>query len=139
MGRRRITRAAGIAPLCVGLALAGCSGDRDTGEGRRIETAIKQFALSHGRATCNMMSHRELARVYGGASDNAVVGKARCLARSSRFKGAPVEVTFVRIKSSTDAQATARSLDHHRYWTVALLKRRGRWLIEAITTAQRPS
>jgi hypothetical protein len=139
MRRRRITHAAGVAALCAGLALTGCSGDRDTGEGRRVEAAVKHFALSHGRETCNLMSHRALARVYRGASDNPVVGKARCLARSGKFQGQPVDVTFVRIKSSTDAQATVKSLDGRRYWTVALLKRHGRWLIEAVTTAQRPS
>jgi hypothetical protein len=134
----RITRAAAVAALCGGLALSGCSGDRDTGEGRKIEAAVKRFALSHGRETCNLMSHRELARVYGGKSDNPVVGKANCLARSPRFRGQPVEVTFVKLKSSTDANATARTLDGHRYWSVGLLKHRGQWLIQSVAAIQRP-
>jgi hypothetical protein len=128
-----------LAVLCLGLALAGCSGDRDTGEGRRIEAAVKRFALSHGRDACSQMTHKALVRVYGGASNDPSVGRARCLARSARFEGQPVEVTFVKIKSSSDAQATARTLDGRRYWTVGVLKRRGRWLIDSVATAQRPS
>jgi len=100
---------------------------------------VKRFALSHGPDACNLLSHRALARVYGGTSDSPAVGKARCRARSARFEGQRVTVTFVNLKSSTDAQATARTLDGRRYWTVGLFKRRGRWLIDSITTAQRPS
>jgi hypothetical protein len=139
MGRGRLTLAAAAAALCATLATGGCSGDRDTGEGRKIEAAVKRFAHSHGPDACNLMTHRALSRVYGGRSASAVVGKARCRARSSRFEGERVAVTFVKIKTSTEAQATAKTLDGRRYWTVGLLKRRGRWLIDAVTTAQRPS
>jgi hypothetical protein len=135
MRRGRLT----LAALLAGLALAGCSGDRDTGEGRRVEAVVKRFALSHGPDACSLLTHRALARVYGGASDDPSVGRARCLARSAKFEGQPVAVTFVKLKSSTEAQATAKTLDGRRYWTVGLLKQRGRWLIQAITTAQRPS
>jgi hypothetical protein len=139
MGRRTITRAVALGALCAGLALTGCSGDRDTGEGRKVESVVKRFAQSHGRDACNLMTHRALARVYGGTSDSPAVGKVQCLAKSGRFEGQPVAVTFVKIKSSTEAQATAKTLDGRRYWTVAVRKLRGRWLIDAVTTAQRPS
>jgi hypothetical protein len=135
MRRGRFT----LAALCAGLALAGCSGDRDTGEGRKIEAAVKRFALSHGRDACSLMTHKALVRVYGGTSNEPSVGRARCLARSVKFQGQAVDVTFVKIKSSSDAQATARTLDGRRYWTVGVLKRRGRWLIDSVVTAQRPS
>jgi hypothetical protein len=139
MGRRRITRAAGLAALCAGLALTGCSGDRDTGEGRKIESVVKRFALSHGRDACNLMTHKALSRVYGGTSDSAAVAKARCLAKSGSFEGQPVAVTFVKLKSSTDAQATAKTLDGHRFWSVGVRKLRGRWLIDSVVSAPRPS
>ena len=139
MGRGRLTRAAGVAALCSGLALTGCSGERDTGEGRKIEAAVKQFALSHGPDACNLLSHHALRRVYGAATGSPRVGKARCKRAAARFEAQPVAVTFVRFKTSTDAQATAKTLDGRHYWTVGLLKRRGRWLIDSITTAQRPA
>jgi hypothetical protein len=61
------------------------------------------------------------------------------VAKAKRFEGQPVEVTFVKISSSTGAHATAKTLDGSRYWTVNLHKLRGRWLIDSITIAQRPS
>ena len=139
MGRGRSTRAASLAVLGASLALAGCSGDRDTGEGRRVEAAVKRFALSHGPDACDLFTHHGLTRVYGGASDDPVVAKRRCQRQGARFEGQPVAVTFVKLKSSTDAQATARTLDRRHWYTVALLKRRDRWLIDAVSATPPPA
>jgi hypothetical protein len=139
MGRARGSRAALLAALATGLALAGCSGDRDTGEGRRIEAAVKRFALARGPEACNLMTHHGLTRVYGGASDDPVVAKRRCRAQSGRFQAEAVDVTFVRLKSGGEAQATAKAAGGRRWYTVALVKRRDRWLIEAVTTTQAPA
>jgi hypothetical protein len=138
MGRRRITRGTVAAALCAGLTLAGCSGARDTHEGRKIEAVVKRFALSHDRQACNLLTHRALVRIYGGLSDSPRVAKAHCLARSSKFTGQPVEVTFVQLKTPTQGHATARTLDGRRYYAVALSKRRGRWFIDSITPGPRP-
>ena len=115
----------------IGLLVAGCSGDRDTSEGRRIEAVVKRFALSHGPEACGLLTTKAATTVYGGRSN--------CVARSKRFEGQPVDVTFVKISSSTGAHATAKTLDGSRYWTVNLHKQRGRWLIDSITIAQRPA
>jgi hypothetical protein len=119
-----------IATAVACLVLAGCSGDRDTGEGRRIEAVVKHFALADGPAACGLLTTKAVTQVYGGRSG--------CLARSKAFEGQPVDVTFVKISSSTGAHATAKTPDGRRYWTVGLHKQRGRWRIDSIARAQQP-
>jgi hypothetical protein len=139
MGRVRITRAGAAAALCAGLLMAGCSGDRDTGEGRKVEAVVKRFALSHGPDACGLLTAKAVTTVYGETSADPTVARAHCTAQSKRFEGQPVDVTFVRINTSTAAHATAKTLDGRRYYSVALQKQRGRWLIDSISPAQRPS
>jgi hypothetical protein len=131
------SRAAVVALACSALALGGCSGDRDTGEGRKIEAAVKRFSLSSGPDACSLMTPKALATVYGRGSLDAAAGRARCIAASKRFSGQPVSITFVKIVDSTTAHATAKTPDG-RYFSVAVEKRRGRWFINAVTPAQRP-
>jgi hypothetical protein len=126
-----VMRAGLIATALACLALAGCSGDRDTGEGRKIEAVVKHFALSDGPGACSLMTTKAVTQVYGGRSD--------CVARSKAFAGEAVDVTFVKISSSTGAHATAKTPDGRRYWTVGLHKQRGRWLIDSIARAQQPN
>jgi hypothetical protein len=138
MTGRPIGRAALTAALCASLAMAGCSGERDTSEGRRVEATIKRFALSHGPDACNMLSGKGVVIVYGNGSTDPRVARANCVAHSKRFKGQPVDVTFVNLNSKTQAHATARTLDRKRYYVVALLKLHGRWRIESVTAQQKP-
>ena len=120
-----------IATVVACLLLAGCSGDRDTDEGRKIEAIVRAFALSDGAAACDMLTRKAVTTVYRG--------RAACVGASKKFSGEPVEVTFVKISSDTGAHATVKSPDGHRYWSVGLQKRRGRWLIDSVTRAQRPN
>lgn len=113
------------------LALAGCSGDRDTDEGRKIEAVVRAFALSDGAPACQMLTTKAVTTVYRGRSG--------CVAKSKAFKGEAVDVTFVKISSDTGAHATAKTKDAERYWSIGLQKQRGRWLIDSITRAQRPN
>ena len=119
-------------------AVSGCSGDRDTGEGRKIETVIRRFSLASGADACSLMTPKALATVYGRGSLDASVGRARCVAASKKFSGQPITVTFVKITDSTTAHATAKTPGGRRYFSVALEKRRGRWLINGVTPARRP-
>jgi hypothetical protein len=128
--------AAGLA--CAALAVVGCSGDRDTGEGRKIEAVVKRFSLSSGPEACSLMTPKALVTVYGHGSLDPAVGKTRCVAASKRFSGQAAVVTFVRISDSTTAHASAKTSDSRRYFSVGLKKRRGRWLINSVATAQRP-
>jgi hypothetical protein len=137
--RRGIGSLAAAALACAALAIAGCSGDRDTGEGRKIEALVKRFALSSGPDACSLMTPKALVTVYGHGSLDPTVGKTRCIAASKRFSGEAVAVTFVRISDSTTAHATAKTPGGRRYFSVGLKKRRGRWLINSVATAQRPS
>lgn len=134
------TRAAALGACCAGVALvlAGCSGQRDTSEGRRIETVVKQFALSHGREACDLMTHKALLTVYGAGATTPAAARAHCIARSPRFRGAPVDITYVSISSATSAHATAKTPDGRKYFSVGLAKVRGRWLIDAVTAMARP-
>jgi hypothetical protein len=132
------SRAAVVVLACSAVALGGCSGDRDTGEGRKIEAAVKRFSLSSGPDACSLMTPKALATVYGRGSLDASVGRARCVAAAKRFSGQPVSITFVKVNTSTTAHATAKTTGGGRYFSVALEKRRGRWLINAVTVAQRP-
>jgi hypothetical protein len=125
------------AAACVGAA--GCSGDRDTGEGKRITAVVKRFALSSGPDACALLTPKALATVYGRGSLDPSVGRTRCVAASKKFSGQPVSVTFVKITDPTTAHATAHTTGAAgRYFSVALQKRRGRWLIDAVTPTQRP-
>jgi hypothetical protein len=134
----------GIGPLvgtglaCAAIALVGCSGDRDSDEGRKIEAVVKRFALASGPDACSLMTSRALTTVYGSGSLDPAVGRTRCLVASKRFSGQAVTVTFVRISDSTTAHATAKTSDDRRYYSVGLKKSRGRWLINSVATAQRP-
>lgn len=136
--RRGIGPVAAAGLACAALALAGCSGDRNTNEGRKIEAVVKRFALSSGPDACSLMTPKALTTVYGHGSLDPAVGKARCAAASKRFSGQAVVVTFVRISDSTTAHASAKTSDSRRYFSVGLEKHRGRWLINSVATAQRP-
>jgi hypothetical protein len=128
--------AAAAAATLAALALAGCSGARDTGEGRQIQSAIKAFALADGPDACRMFSQRALVEIYGAGDYDRRVARRNCLARSKRFTGQAVEITFVKLTGDGTAHATARTLDRKRYYTVGLLKRHGRWLIDGINRLQ---
>ena len=135
-------RPAPLASACLAvvtaLAIGGCSGDRDTGEGRKISAAVKRFALASGPDACSQMSPKALVTVYGAGSSPLAASKTRCLAASKRFSGERVAITFVKITNSTMAHATARSTDGRRYYSVSLQKRHGRWLINSVIPTQRP-
>lgn len=131
-------RLGGAALACVVLVVAGCSGDRDTTEGRKISAAVKRFALARGPDACAQMTPKALMAVYGHGQSPLDVSKANCLAASKRFSGAPVAITFVKITDSTSAHATAKTPDGRRYYSVSLKKRHGRWLINSVIPTQRP-
>jgi hypothetical protein len=137
-----LSRAALVGVLCAGLALgaAGCSGQRDTSEGKKIEAAIKRFALSHGPDTCSQLTGRGLISVYGGSDPNPTLtsSRARCIKSSKRFQGAPVDVTFVTIVKPTNAHASVRTLDGKHYYVVALLKLHRRWKIDSVSIQAKP-
>lgn len=141
MAAKPLTRAAPVAAaaLCAALALAGCSGQRDTHEGRKVEAVVKQFALSRGPETCAMFTTRALVSVYGGREVTPRAARVHCLARSRRFQGERVDVTFVKLNTPTTAHASARSLDRRQFWTVGLLKFHGRWLIDSVARQQKPA
>ena len=138
MTARRIACAAAAA-LCAALPLAGCSGDRDTGAGRKIEAVVKRFALAHGPDACALLSDHAVVQVYGGGSYDTRAARRSCATASARFKGQAVEVTFVKIASSTGAHVTARTPDGKRYWGVSMVKSHDRWLIDGIAPGQKPS
>ena len=119
------------------LALAGCSGERDTSEGRKVEAAVKQFAAARGPEACSMLTHHALRHVYGGLSGDPRAGLRRCLALSSRFSAEPIEVTFVQFSGSREAHASAHALDRRRYYAVGLIKPHGRWLIQSVSVKSR--
>jgi hypothetical protein len=123
---------------CAALCVTGCSGDRDTGEGRKIEAVVKRFSLSGGPEACSLLTPKAVTTVYGRGTQDASVARARCVSASKRFSGQAISVTFVNIKDSTTARATAKTADGRRYFAVSLQKRRGRWLIDAVTPTQRP-
>jgi hypothetical protein len=123
-------RARLIATVLASLALAGCSGDRDTDDGRKIEAVIERFALADGPAACDLLTAKAVTTVYRSRS--------ACVAKAAAFSGEAVDVTFVKISSDTGAHATAKTPDGRRYWSVGLQKQRGRWLIDSVTRAQRP-
>ena len=137
-----ITRAGLALTLCAGLALtaAGCTGQRDTSEGRKIEAAVKRFALSHGPDACTQLTSRALISVYGGhdPSPNLARSRARCLASSKRFQGAPVDVTFVNIANASVAHATAKTADGKHYYVVGLLRLHHRWRIDSVSPQPKP-
>jgi hypothetical protein len=138
MGRVSFRRAGAVAVACAALVVAGCSGDRDTSEGRKIESVVKRFALSHGPDACDLLTTKAVATVYGHTLLDARASKANCVAKSKRFSGEAVDVTFVKVSSATGAHATAKTLDGRRFYSVGLQKQRGRWRIDSITQAQRP-
>ena len=138
MRRGSTTRAAAAAALCAGLAIAGCSGERDTGEGRKIEAVIQRFALAHGADACDLLTTKALVRLYAGKSTSRAAGKAGCVAHSRRFEGQRVDVTFVDFRTDTSARATAKTHDGRRYYTVAVEKRGGRWLVDSVAGIPRP-
>jgi hypothetical protein len=137
MARGRITRAGATIALCAALAISGCSGQRDTSEGRKVEAAVKRFALGQGPEACTMLTHHALRHVYGGLHDDFALGRSRCLAASKRFTREQVLVTFVQFSTGRSAHATARSLDGRRYYLVGLIKPRGRWEIQSVTAKPR--
>jgi hypothetical protein len=139
MARPTVTRAATAVALCAGLALSGCSGQRDTSEGRKVEAVVKRFALSHGPDTCALLTAKAVVSVYGLTSRSPREARARCVARSKTFKGAPVKITFVKINTDTSAHASAQTPDGKSFYTVGLLKLHGRWLIDSVVRKQRPS
>ena len=135
-----ITRAAALALACAGLlALAGCSGDRDTEEGRRAEAAVKRFALADGPEACGMLTTKAVTTLYGGRSTDPNVGRRGCVKKSAQFEGERVVVTYLKlVRDDEAARATAKTADGRRWFTVSLVKSRGRWLIDAIAQRQRP-
>jgi hypothetical protein len=138
MARGRIRRATAAAALCAALAVTGCSGQRDTNEGRRVEAAIKAFALAHGPDACSMLSNKAITTVYANRVDDERLARSRCLAASSRFRGEPVVVTFVNITKPREAHATARTLNGKSWYGVGLIKLHGSWKIESITPMAKP-
>ncbi|MEA2373673.1 MAG: hypothetical protein QOD53_136, partial [Thermoleophilaceae bacterium] len=110
-----------------------------TREGRKVEAVVKAFALSHGPQTCAMFTARNLVSVYGGRDVTLRAARAHCIARSRRFQGEQVSVTFVKLNTPTAAHASARSLDGKRFWTVGLVKLHGRWLIDSVARQQKPA
>ena len=128
-----------MAVLCAAAAvsLAGCSGERDTTEGRKVEAVVEQFAAAHGPEACSMLSHHALRHVYGRLTGDPRVGLRRCLSLSAHFTGEPIKVTFVQFSGSREAHASARALDRRRYYAVGLIKPRGRWLIQSVTVKAR--
>jgi hypothetical protein len=123
--------------LAAVLALAGCSGQRDTHPGRQIERVIKAFAAAHDARACNYLAAKSLKQVYGG--DTRTKAYAACVKASKRFKGEQVVVTYVDITSKSGAHATARTRDGRRYYALTLIKYRNkRWLISGINPEAKP-
>ncbi|HKP89631.1 MAG TPA: hypothetical protein VJT75_06610 [Thermoleophilaceae bacterium] len=133
MGRR-----AAVGVACAAVALAGCSGDRDSDEGRKVEAVVKRFSLASGPDACSLMTPKALTTVYGRGSLDPAVAKARCVKESKRFSGQPVTITFVKINDSDTAHATARTPGGRRYFSVGLEKHGGRWLINTVAPRPRP-
>jgi hypothetical protein len=138
MRRLRTTRAAGIAALFAALALAGCSGARDTGEGRRIEALVKRFALAHGPDACDLLTTKALVKLYARGRGTLAAGRAGCIARSRRFEGQRVDVTFVKFRTAHSAHATARTGGGRRFYSVGVEKHHGRWLVDSVSSIARP-
>jgi hypothetical protein len=127
-----------VAALCASLAVAGCSGQLNTNEGRKVQSAVEAFALAHGPDACFMLTRAAIERVYGSRSEDLLAARARCLASSRRFRGQPVVVTFVNLNKPREAHATARTRDGRKYFAVGLVKLHGRWRIESVTGIQKP-
>lgn len=138
MRRGRTTRAAAVAAACAGLALTGCSGARDTGEGRKIETLVKRFALADGPEACFLLTDGALVKLYAGKARTLTAGRAGCLGRSERFEGQRVDVTFVKFRTAHSAHATARTHDGRHYYSVGVEKHHGRWLVDSVSSIARP-
>src|SRR5437588_12975230 len=98
-------RRASAAAVCATLVLAGCSGQRNTHEGRKIERVIEQFALAHDARACNFLAAKALKQVYGG--DTRAQGHAACVKQSRRFKGQRAAVTYVDTPTKSRPHATA--------------------------------
>jgi hypothetical protein len=138
MRHGRTTRRAALGALCATLALAGCSGARDTGEGRKIEALVKRFALAHGPGACDLLTTRALVKLYGGGRRTLAAGRAGCIARSRRFEGQRIDVTFVKFRTAHSAHATAKTPDGRRYYSVGVEKHHGRWLVDSVGSIARP-
>jgi hypothetical protein len=134
----RTTRGAAIAALCAAVALTGCSGARDTGEGRKIEALVKRFALAHGPGACDLLTTKALVKLYAGRGTTLAAGRAGCIARSRRFEGQRVVVTFVKFRTAHSAHATARTQDGKHYYSVGVEKHHGRWLVDSVSSIARP-
>jgi hypothetical protein len=134
--RRRLGSVVSAGSACALLAISGCSGDRDSDEGRKIEAVVKRFSLASGPDACSLMTGKALTTVYGRGSLDPAAARKRCVAESKRFSGEAATVTFVKVNDSNTAHATAKT-PGGRFFSVALEKHGGRWLVNGVTPRPR--
>jgi hypothetical protein len=123
-------------PLLAAAAIA-VSGCGDTGSGnvdtKQVQSVVKQFAAADGPKACALMSPDGLVNVYGGFTKPVAQARANCIAKSTKFKGAPVKLTVTKVIDGDTVKQGALSADGKTTYSVTLRKFGPSWRIDAIT------
>jgi hypothetical protein len=116
------------------IAVSGCgdtaSGNVDT---KQVQSVVKQFAAADGPKACALMSPDGLVNVYGGFTKPVAQARANCIAKSTKFKGAPVKLTVTKVIDGDTVKQGALSADGKTTYSVTLRKFGPSWRIDAIT------
>jgi len=125
-----------VLPLLAAAALAvsGCGDDASKKvDAKQIRSVVTQFAEANGPKACQLLSPDGVVNVYGSFTQPVTQARANCLARSSSFKGRPVQLTVLKVIDADTVKQGALSKDGKVTYNVTLRKFGPSWRIDEIT------
>ena len=114
--------------------LAGCGGDSSTKvDVKQIQSVVKQFAAATGPQACQLLSPDGVVNVYGQFTQPVKQARANCLAHASKFRGAPIKLTVLRVIDDQTVKQGATNMKGDVTYNVTLRKFGPSWRIDEIT------
>jgi hypothetical protein len=121
------------------LLLAGCGDDSSTKvDVKQIQSVVKQFAAGTGPKACQLLSPDGVVNVYGAFTQPVATARANCIARSSKFRGAPIKLTVLRVIDQDTVKQGATNMKGDVTYNITLRKFGPSWRIDEITQRKTP-
>jgi hypothetical protein len=116
------------AAVCAAAMLAGCT-DHGADE-KQVKSVVNTFAGESGPRACDLMTRTALIQVYGGKHPDRA--HEQCVAASTRFTGAKIDITNVHFSNDTTAKVSVAAVPPTHHYTVTVVKFGQHWRIDGI-------
>jgi hypothetical protein len=116
---------------------SGCVSARQQEDMKRARAVTTEFAAAHDARACNLLTGRALVKLYGVQLSQPVpVARARCVKRSTVFRGEQVRITDAQPIDDQTIKVTALSKDGTFTYSVTVRRPRNRWLVDDVSQSK---